>query len=330
MLLLVLAAAAAPFPAAAAAPPPARYIAVDFVASTMRPRPGSTIILGFRMTPQPGWHGYWSNPGESGIAPDVKWTAPPGVRFGPLLHPAPTLLQSMGLSSYVHAGEHVLVSRVTVGRAIRPGTPLPVSAALSFAACSDKLCVPERASLSLQMVAGDGTPSPDGPLLQRAIAQLPAISPQGTFTAGNGEIVLQLPESARLKPATVRFYPDSNGFFDPVRARSAGGTQIRIASPLKGTPPTQITGVVSDGSAAYRIAFHRAQAASPLPTAEPAHAKTPDSAPELPGPDAGARLEARPHAASPPRTTGVTPLAIIGLAVAALALAVAAARLFSR
>ena len=36
----------------------------------------------------------------------IKWEATPGLRFGPLLHPAPTLLKVAGITSYVHAGEH--------------------------------------------------------------------------------------------------------------------------------------------------------------------------------------------------------------------------------
>jgi DsbC/DsbD-like thiol-disulfide interchange protein len=132
----------------------ARYMDVELVASTMKPRPGSTMLVGFRMTPRPGWHSYWANPGQSGIATTVKWTAPAGIRLGSLKHPAPTLLRSMGQVSYVHEGEHVLVSAVQVDRNLASGTPIPVRAELSWAACSEKLCVPMHDRFSLDLVTG--------------------------------------------------------------------------------------------------------------------------------------------------------------------------------
>ncbi|HJP68820.1 MAG TPA: protein-disulfide reductase DsbD domain-containing protein, partial [Sphingomicrobium sp.] len=65
-----------------------QHIDVRLITESNTPRPGHGIFLGLQMTPQPGWHGYWSNPGEAGLAPAVKWTAPSGVHFGPLQHPA--------------------------------------------------------------------------------------------------------------------------------------------------------------------------------------------------------------------------------------------------
>jgi DsbC/DsbD-like thiol-disulfide interchange protein len=209
------------------------------------------------MSPQPGWHGYWSNPGESGLAPVVKWTAPPGIRFGPLQHPAPSLLRVMGLASYVHAGPHVLLVRMTVDPNLPVGTVLPVIADVSWAACSDKLCVPQKARLSLQMKVGGGSPSADAALLRRALAAEPKKSLPGTFGVRDGRLTLDLPASARVRPESARFFPDENGYWNPLQARVVSRSPLRIASPAKGKPPKRISGVVSDGSSAYRLSFVR-------------------------------------------------------------------------
>ncbi|HVI05634.1 MAG TPA: protein-disulfide reductase DsbD domain-containing protein, partial [Sphingomicrobium sp.] len=73
------------------------YIKVQLLAQSAAPQPGHDMLIGLSMIPKPGWHGYWSNPGESGLAPVVRWSAPSGVHFGPLRHPAPTVMQVMGL-----------------------------------------------------------------------------------------------------------------------------------------------------------------------------------------------------------------------------------------
>ena len=118
-LLLVLLALLAWPPEAEAR---SQHIRASLVASTQEPRPGSTVTIGVRFQPEAGWHGYWTNPGDSGLAPQVAWSAPPGIKFGPLRHPAPTILRVAGINSYVHAGEHVLLSSARIPASIAPGT----------------------------------------------------------------------------------------------------------------------------------------------------------------------------------------------------------------
>lgn len=296
MLLLLLAAALEP---SATKATNARYMDVELVASSLAPRPGSTILIGFRMAPQPGWHGYWSNPGESGLAPTVGWTAPPGIRFGALLHPAPTLLQSMGLVSYVHTGPHVLVTRMTVGQGVRPGTPLTITADLNWAVCSKSQCVPQHARLSLQMVAGTGAPSPAAGALGRAVAALPRPSSPGSFLAKDGKLILELPTGLGVNAAAARFFPEANGYLNESRAQVARNSPPTIEAALNGAAPDTIAGVLSDGRSAYRLTFHHRETSDPPGTrraavSEPASAKAVGESP------AGASMEPPPAAGPEP------------------------------
>ena len=262
--LLVILALAAPAPVFSA-PQPTHYIDVTLTADTLSPRPGSSILLGLNMTPRPGWHGYWSNAGESGLPPTVWWSAPPGVKFGPLQHPAPTLLRVMGLTSYVHTGPHILLARMTLNRSMARGTPLPVTANVSFAICSDRLCVPQTAKLTVRLKAGDGRASTDAALLRRALAEEPKVLSAGMFDVEAGQLVLKLPVTAHLDGTKTHFFPDQNGFFDPLRARSIPGHSIRIVSPAARVTAKTISGVVSDGSSAFRVSFHRALSSGARP-----------------------------------------------------------------
>ena len=239
--------------------PPLRPQSIDvkLVAETIAPQPGQTVLIGLEMNPQAGWHGYWSNPGGSGLAPVVEWSAPAGVRFGPLQHPAPTLLQVQGLTSFVHAGPHVLISKMSVPRDLPVGTALPITAMITFAACSDKLCVPEREVLSLSMSVGDGHPSADVALIRRAAAGEPKSASRGRFDVEPGTLVLQPPAGLRLDESNARFFPDQNGFFDAAEARALPGSRLRISSATTGSVPSRITGVLSDGSRSYRLSFER-------------------------------------------------------------------------
>ncbi len=236
-------------------PARAHFIDVKLVAASTAPKAGQTVLVGFEMVPKHGWHGYWSNPGESGLAPVVKWTAPRGVHFGPLEHPAPTLMSVMGITSYVHAGPHVLLVRMRVDRNLAKGTVLPVIADVAWAACSDKLCVPEKARLSLRMSVGDGSTSAQAEALRRALAHMPQHVKPGSFSARDRQIILRLPQPARLRPKLTRFFPDKNGYWDPLKARVVAGSPLTLVSPTGSEIPKVITGVVSDGSSAYRLGF---------------------------------------------------------------------------
>ena len=42
-----------------------RHLAAELIAEGPAV-PGETLTLALRFTPDPGWHGYWSNPGDAG------------------------------------------------------------------------------------------------------------------------------------------------------------------------------------------------------------------------------------------------------------------------
>ena len=235
-------------------------IAVSLVASTAKPEPGSTITLGLRFQPKAGWHGYWSNPGDSGLPPQVEWTAPGGLSFGPLRHPSPTILRVAGITSNVHAGEHILLSTVGVPASVAPGTRLRVKANVSWLACSDSLCVPERATVEVELTAGDGEASSDAPAIRKAQAALPrVVAAAGSYTVEGRKLLLLLPKGVRLGSSRPRFFPDENGYLD---ASTTGPVAGKLTGTLSGKPPATISGIVDDGAAAFRMRFVRAAAAT--------------------------------------------------------------------
>lgn len=232
-----------------------QFIDTKLVAATNAPRPGQITLLGLEMIPQRGWHGYWSNPGESGLAPVVKWTAPRGVHFGQLEHPAPTLMNVMGITSYVHAGPHILLTNMRLDANLPRGAILPIAADVTWAACSDKLCVPEKARLTLRLTVGNGEPSPQAGLLRATLAREPHRIGPGSVSARGERIVLRLPAPIRLRRNLTHFFPDENGYWDPLKARVVASRPLTLVSPTRGKLPKVITGVVSDGSSAYRLSF---------------------------------------------------------------------------
>lgn len=73
--LLVLLAVLAP---AAAQIDHAPKVAVRLIADRLAVAPGGTLTMTLEEDIRPGWHTYWSNPGDAGAPTEIKWTLPPG------------------------------------------------------------------------------------------------------------------------------------------------------------------------------------------------------------------------------------------------------------
>lgn len=280
LVLALLLAGSAP---AALAADPARYMSAELIAESLSPAPGSTILVGLRLTPKPGWHGYWSNPGDAGFAPSVAWNAPAGVTFGPLLHPAPRLISAAGIASYVHEGEHVLLSRMTIPRGVAAGTPIPVAAKASWAACTATMCVPLKATFTLDLAVGGGASGPDSAALAAALRKLPKPASGGTYWGEGKSVRLVLPAAARLDPRRTRFFPDDNDAFKTATGRvDAGADGLVIAGLAEEKSAAVIGGVATDGRSAWRLSLTRekpkAAAAKPRSAAK-AKVVAPEPAP---------------------------------------------------
>jgi DsbC/DsbD-like thiol-disulfide interchange protein len=233
---------------------------VSLLSETNQPRPGSTFLVGIRIVPAPGWHSYWSNPGDSGIAPTIQWKAPPGLRFGPLLHPAPTLLNVSGIISYVHAGEHILLVRVRADSTLKRGTSLPIQARLIWATCSESLCVPQRTTLGLNLRVGDAMQNSLAIGLRQAVQKLPHQLAEGVFRIRGGLIGMEVPKTAQVDLAQATFFPISNGIVaaSSLRVHIARG-KTEILGRAMDNAASRISGVLTDGKRSYTLSFRKAK-----------------------------------------------------------------------
>jgi DsbC/DsbD-like thiol-disulfide interchange protein/cytochrome c biogenesis protein CcdA len=151
LALLALLAVAAP---ASAQPGSTHHMNVSLAAETATVQPGTTVTLAFVMRPQQGWHGYWRNPGDAGTEPRVTWRLPEGWRAGPLQYPVPQRLVALGLMNYVYESDHALLVAVAVPPEAEPGAVFPIDARLDYLICTTEICVPETATVTVQVTTG--------------------------------------------------------------------------------------------------------------------------------------------------------------------------------
>ena len=116
--------------------------------------PGGTVMLAVLMQPAAGWHGYWSNPGDAGLALTLEWKLPGGAKTGALRFPVPQTLLISGLMNHVYEHDYAVLVPLTVPPGATPGSTLAISADANWLACTLQICVPERSALNATVAIG--------------------------------------------------------------------------------------------------------------------------------------------------------------------------------
>ncbi len=244
-------------------------ITARLVAEATSPAPGQRVMLAIDMQPKPGWHGYWKNPGDAGVGITLDWTLPKGATLGPMRWPVPERLVVAGLMNHVFNGDHALLLPVTLPRDVAPGTVLPLRADAQWLACTDKVCVPERGTLSLNLVIGDGRIPPESRArfdAWRARLAIPLGSP-ATLQRDGEQLRISLPFPANAPLGDAWFFSAT----EDVLAYAAPQTIVRegdrliIATQAKGKTPALIEGVISTGAARGFEISARPGIVAPLP-----------------------------------------------------------------
>ncbi|NBT64243.1 MAG: hypothetical protein EBT32_01965 [Betaproteobacteria bacterium] len=62
------------------------------------------VWLGLRLEHQPGWHTYWINPGDSGLASRIEWTLPSGWTAPQAYWPMPKRIPVGPLMNFGYEG----------------------------------------------------------------------------------------------------------------------------------------------------------------------------------------------------------------------------------
>ena len=161
-------------------------MSVRLVPETARPAAGSKVTVALVMSPRPGWHGYWQNPGDAGVGTRIAWQLPEGATAGPIRFPVPERLTIQGLMNYVFEGEHALLVDLQLPAGLTPGTKLPVRGKVDYLVCTDRICVPESAELAADLEVGDGRPAPT-PGFDRYRQALPRPLPEAARFERSGD-----------------------------------------------------------------------------------------------------------------------------------------------
>jgi len=229
-------------------------------------KPGDTILVGVDLKMEPGWHTYWKNPGDAGMATEIKWQLPPGITNGPTEWPLPEKLPPAEVTTYGYTNEVVLLVPLTLASNLPAGT-LNLAAKVSWLECKE-VCIPSGADIQAALVVGDETKnSAAAPFIEAWRKKLPFTMTgsasdhawwQGPADGDTRTLVIGhlTPNTSNtvtfdfIKYESADFFPDASEHFEiqgPTEITSAFASDIRLRKVVKkfdGDWPSQITGVL--------------------------------------------------------------------------------------
>ena len=249
-----------PRPAARKQPRGDELVRLTLLADVTRVAPGQEVTLGARFDVEPGWHIYWVNPGESGLATEAAFTAPAGFRVGAARFPGPARFESPGdITSYGYE-ELAMLSAVVAAPDSLAGPTVQFSVQASWLACRD-ICVPGRAVAQIDLdAARPGEPSQPAhaelfsrheEALPRPLAELGAAAPTWRRDPQHVSIAIDVRGAERLE-----YFPASGEdlcLTGQASVPAAGGWRVELS--YKPTVrPVRLEGVLAvtrDGGVRY-------------------------------------------------------------------------------
>ncbi|MES2886305.1 MAG: protein-disulfide reductase DsbD domain-containing protein [Pseudomonadota bacterium] len=216
--------------AVSATEPPAEHAKAELIAETTALLRGGDTTVALMLTPEDGWHTYWINPGDSGLATKLEWTLPEGVSAGVIQWPAPHPAPLGELTNYGYDGETLHMVNVSVPAGWPKDAPLTLKAKAKWLVCKD-VCIPGSADLSLTLPVADTVQLDDAHTarFERDRALLPQPLPASAaarFNIADGAFSLALADAALPEARQLAFFPLAGDLVNhaaPQRLARSGG-----------------------------------------------------------------------------------------------------------
>jgi DsbC/DsbD-like thiol-disulfide interchange protein len=218
-------------PASSAEPPTAtadqgQPSTASLIAEPLAIQPGRPFTVALRLKPDDGWHTYWRNPGDSGMATAIDWQLPPGFASGPILWPQPERFSAGPITNYGYSHAVLLLTEITPPAGAIPGEPVTIGADADWLVCRE-ICVPQHAHLAIALPVRAAAAEPDprwAKAFGRAHMALPMPSSWPAHYRLDGEavhLVVETGGSIKGDIGTISFYPYQGLVIAPGAAQRA-------------------------------------------------------------------------------------------------------------
>jgi thiol:disulfide interchange protein len=183
---------------------------VKLLLASSQARPGDTINAALQVSMEKGWHTYWRNPGDAGIATAVEWKFPEGVTPSELQWPIPEKLVVATFNAFVFEGQILLPLRIKIAPTAKPGE-VSLKGKASWLECTEQFCAPPAdANVEAKLVIGtELKEAQDAALIQEWLQKIPRTNPALQVNAHWGDQIKRNQRTLVIewKPLAANFNP---------------------------------------------------------------------------------------------------------------------------
>lgn len=246
LTLFLFGSVAANTASAQSAPP--QNVRASIEVETRQPAPGDVVTVAIVMDPKPGWHDYWINPGDAGTPLELEWKLPRGATAGPVRAPVPETLIVSGFMNHIYKRKHAFLIDIRIPANTRRGDSLDITVDARWSACSDLVCVPESAVLSVPLTVGSGAISQSSRSKfdsWRSALPVP-LDRMATYAIDGTRISVAIPYPRSASAERVWFFAQNDGLFRYAASQSARrtGDWLIVSGEVKKPFGSQITGLL--------------------------------------------------------------------------------------
>lgn len=110
----------------------------------------SPFLVGIKFELASDWYLYWVNPGDAGLATEIRWVLPDGLEAGSLIYPIPEKFVSGGIVAYGYKKEVVLLSRMTPGTGFQLDKKTTIVAEIDWLVCKES-CLRGQSQVAISL-----------------------------------------------------------------------------------------------------------------------------------------------------------------------------------
>ena len=168
--------------------------------------PGQDFELLLEVTLEPGWHAYWKNPGDSGMAPSIEWKLPEGLEVAHVEWPTPERFELGDAVTFGYSEKAPFVITLHAAPTLTAKT-LEIDAELQWVVCSSETCLPGITAVKTHVNVGDKPEAISKEKFIEAKKALPEKLPSAYANHQLGSFSVSFPEEIALNDPP-QFFPE--------------------------------------------------------------------------------------------------------------------------
>jgi len=114
---------------------------------------GQVARLGIQFEIKKGWHIYWLNPGESGLAPRLTWQPNSALEFSDAHWPHPEMFVTEQIQNFGYEGSATVIQKFKIQKNFQ-GNQVDLQGKVEWLACQE-VCIPGKQDLSQTLKVGN-------------------------------------------------------------------------------------------------------------------------------------------------------------------------------